>query len=93
MFRAMVAGDFNADGEMNLTDAVAHLTFLVGGGDAPGCAQAADSDDNGRLEVTDAIRTLDRLFRGGVPLADPVGECGVDPTPDGLDCEAYAPCE
>ena len=47
----------------------------------------------GRLEVTDAIRTLDRLFRGGEPLADPVGECGVDPTADGLECEAYSPCE
>ena len=86
-------GDYNADGETNLTDAVAHLNFLVGGGEAPTCARAADSDDNGRLEVTDAIRTLDRLFRGGEPLADPVGECGVDPTADGLECEAYSPCE
>ncbi|HZN58941.1 MAG TPA: hypothetical protein VFD71_12755, partial [Planctomycetota bacterium] len=57
------------------------------GGTLP-CPDAADADDNGRLEITDPIRILSFLFLGGDALPPPFGVTGPDPTPDDLDCEA-----
>ena len=41
---------------------------------------AADADDNGRLELTDAVRILNHLFLGGAaPLAPGPSTCGGAP--------------
>ncbi|MGE4652877.1 MAG: C10 family peptidase, partial [Myxococcota bacterium] len=50
-----VRGDTNSDGAINLTDGVIPLLFLFSGGDAPGCLDAADANDSGIMEITDAI--------------------------------------
>ena len=50
------------------------------------CQDAADGNDDGRLDVADAIFVLDHLFGGGAPLPPPFPEPGVDPTVDGLGC-------
>jgi hypothetical protein len=91
-----VRGDADSDGTIALTDAVRVLNFLFLSGPAPLCMDAADADDSGTLSITDAIRILGWLFTGGpAPPAPsppagspnyPPASCGVDPTPDELDC-------
>ena len=47
------------------------------------CTDAADSDDNGILDLTDAIYTLNHLFLSGPARAAPGPDtCGADPTAD-----------
>lgn len=84
--------DTNADGKLNITDAVSMLNFLFLGGPAPTCEDAADTDDSGRLNITDAVSTLNHLFLGGPEPPAPSAACGTDPTDDDLGCEAFAPC-
>ena len=79
-------GDGDADGDLNITDAIFVLNFLFSGGRAPSCPDAADTDDNGKIEITDPIRTLGFLFLGGGDPPPPGITCGVDPT--GADLEA-----
>jgi len=50
------------------------------------CADASDANDDGVINIADAIRLLGRLFADGPPLPPPYPEPGTDPTPDGLDC-------
>jgi hypothetical protein len=61
------------------------LAYLYQGG-ALECLDAADVDDNGKLEITDPIRLLTYLFLGGSPPPAPFPETGMDPTQDSLDC-------
>ncbi|MGE3166502.1 MAG: hypothetical protein AB7O52_16500 [Planctomycetota bacterium] len=56
----------------------------------PACADAADADDGGTLNIADAIWILNFLFASGPPPASPHPLCGVDPTPDGLNSCVYA---
>jgi hypothetical protein len=85
-------GDSDADGALQLTDAVFTLNHLFRAGPGPTCADAADADDNGAIEITDAILTLSHLFLGGPALAEPFGSCGSDSTPDELGCAVFSAC-
>lgn len=42
--------------------------------------------------MSDAVYLLSYLFTGGRPPEEPFAACGLDPTPDRLTCEEYAPC-
>ena len=44
------------------------------------------NDDNGKMNVGDAVGILRHLFRGAGPFPTPFPGCGVDETPDALDC-------
>ncbi|HVR75220.1 MAG TPA: hypothetical protein VMT52_12850, partial [Planctomycetota bacterium] len=101
--KRFVRGDANADGVINLTDAVAVLGYLFLGSEAPPCLDAADADDSGADQptLTDAVRILAWLFLGGLEPPPPTpsspsyapGDCGVDPTPDdGITCDDFAEC-
>ena len=79
-------GDANADGNLDLSDAVGTLGFLFLGASAPACEGAADTDDSGVIDVTDPIALLGHLFLGGREPAVPFPGCGDDPTEDGLTC-------
>ena len=68
------------------------LNFLFQRGESPPCLKAADSNDNGRLEVTDAIRVIRFLF-GGQGSFPPPATCGPDPSADVLGCESFPGCE
>ena len=67
--------------------------WLFLGSATPSCTDAADADDNGRNNITDAIQLLQFLFLGGPPPPAPGrDDCGVDPTADALsDCD-YQSC-
>jgi len=86
-------GDSNADGKVDLSDAVSTLGYLFLGSVAPGCLDAADADDSGDADITDAVYTLVFLFgSGGPPPAPGPFNCGADPTPCALGCPSGAPC-
>ena len=67
-------------------------SLFLGDGD-PGCDDACDSNDDGTVDISDAIATLGVLFLGNgvIPLPG-MKDCGVDPTDDGAGCEQYGEC-
>ena len=77
-------GDSNADGDVNLSDAVFTLGFLFQGGPPPACLESADTDNDGAVNISDGISLLGFLFQGGAPPAEP----GVPPAPCGPDSDA-----
>ena len=84
-------GDPSGDGSVDISDALAGLKHLFAG--APlACPKAADTNDNGELEMVDSIQLLDYLFRGSRAPAAPFKSCGADPTGDQLDCETGVSC-
>ena len=73
-------------------DPLALLNALFRGGPQPPCPDAADSDDDGSLGVTDAIYTLGWLFLAGPEFPGPGARaCGPDETSDGLEGCSYDP--
>lgn len=60
------------------------LSWLFQGGEEPGCQDAADADDSGTVDLTDAVYTLQHLFLGGDRPPYPRECCGLDPTWDEL---------
>ncbi|MFQ5655002.1 MAG: hypothetical protein ACE5GW_09760 [Planctomycetota bacterium] len=88
-----VRGDCNADGDVQIADAVFILTALFGVGATVPCADACDGNDDGHLDISDAIRVLVHLFLpGSPPPPPPFPGCGEDPTLDPLDCGDHPPC-
>jgi hypothetical protein len=85
-------GDVNADGALNLSDAVSLLEWLFRGGVEPSCRSAADANADGALNLTDAVTLLGHLFQAAGPLPEPAASCGPDPSRDPLRCEAFPPC-
>lgn len=81
--------DANDDGELNIADAIAVLSFLFQGGNDIHCLDASDADGNGLLEITDGIYLLRYLFLGGEAPPNPYGVCGGLPA---LGCERFAGC-
>ena len=65
------------------------LAFLFSGGVAPACGDAADANDDGRVDISDAVAVLGHLFLGAPePPAPGPRTCGSDPTADALErCE------
>lgn len=86
-------GDVNADGTVDLSDAIFALSYLFLGGDAPDCLETADANDGGGIDLSDAVYLLNFLFLNGPDPRPPFPACGLDVTPARLHCLAYAPCE
>ena len=87
-----IRGDANTDGQTDLGDAVALLSFLFNGLGQLGCHDAADVNDDGQIDVADPIALLAALFTAGSPPPAPGQSCGPDPTADLLRCESYEVC-
>ena len=72
-----------------LSDALKDLRFCFGRASVP-CAAACDTDGDGNpcTGVTDGVRLLMYLFRGGAPPPPPFPECGPgSPSDGGIGCE------
>ncbi len=81
-------GDANADGKIDIADAVKVLAYLFGGGATLACRDAADANDDGKVDIADAVKILAHLFAGAGPLPPPFPGCGVDPSSDNMvDCD------
>ncbi|MCA8960665.1 MAG: hypothetical protein KDC38_09140 [Planctomycetes bacterium] len=89
--RVFVRGDANQDGVVDISDAVTVLAQLfIAGTSPPECASTVDANDDGASDVSDVVFLLNQLFvPGALPLPPPHPDCGVDPTPDVLDCDRF----
>jgi len=79
---AFLRGDCNADGKIELSDAVCSLAWLFQGGATPDCIAATNTDGVGTVDLTDPIYLLNHLFLGGPPPVAPYPECGVGTLPE-----------
>ena len=74
---------------------MSHLIFILGalfgGQNTLECEDSGDNNDDGAINLADAIALLDHLFGMAGPLPDPMN-CGVDPTADALGCDMPAGC-
>lgn len=86
-----IRGDANTDGLIEISDVAFTLTHLFQGGEAE-CRDALDANDDGRVDLADGIFGLSYLFGSGELPPAPFAWCGVDPTPDGLDCASNVTC-
>ncbi len=64
-------GDANADGTIDLGDAVYILNYLFKGGPPPNPPDSGDANCDGMVELGDAIYLLNYLFKGGPPPGCP----------------------
>jgi hypothetical protein len=81
-------GNANADGLVDIADAVWILNQLFGSGPPSVCADAADANDSGGLDISDPLYLINYLFlasRAPPPAPGP-DLCGPDGTEDDLDC-------
>jgi hypothetical protein len=76
---------------VNIDDAVRVLEFLFVESSVVNCLKAADGNDDGRLNIADAVSILGYLFGGAGPLPLPFDACGYDPTADYL-CGCSSSC-
>ncbi|MEM7260679.1 MAG: hypothetical protein AAF488_01720 [Planctomycetota bacterium] len=83
-----IRGDFDGDGDNDLADGVGILSYLfVDGAAAPLCEDAADVNDDGAIDLIDAVYQLTHAVAGGTAPPSPYPACGVDLTFDFLGCE------
>lgn len=87
-----VRGDYDADGLLELEDALAGIYYSIGDRVPPTCEDAADVNDDGVIDVSDGVYTLGALFGDGEDPAAPYPGCGDDPTSDALGCASFAGC-
>ncbi len=90
--RGDVASDCG-DGQITMADGLLILNYFFEG--APLCClDAGDVDDSGVITLGDGLRLLNYFFSGDTTLAPepPFPDCGLDPTPDSLDCLWHKYC-
>ncbi len=76
-----------------MSDAITTIEFLfLGSPEHLACAKSADTNDDGTIDLSDAVALLGLLFLGAPAPPEPFGECGADPTQDELSCEEGGPC-
>jgi hypothetical protein len=82
-------GDANDDGRVSISDSHFIFSFLFRAGNRFECRKAADVDDSGVIDITDAVLILNHIFLGGSAPAAPFPSAGADATADELSCESY----
>ena len=84
-----IRGDFDRNSEVDLSDAVSIARYLFLGGTPPACMDAADSNDDGILDISDPVYLLFYLFiANSLPPPEPFPGAGNDPTfRDNLGCQ------
>jgi hypothetical protein len=81
-----IRGDADLSGRVDISDAIAVLSFLFLGGSLPGCLDASDVNDDRTLDITDPVGILGFLFLGAAVPRPPFPDCGLDPSPDRMAC-------
>ncbi len=88
---AFSRGDVNQDNFLDIGDPILVLLHLFKENVTAPCEKAADVDDSGVVDITDAIYELSFFYLGGSAPPPPFDRCGLDPTADALTCLA-SPC-
>lgn len=86
--RGYVNGDFTRD----ISDGISILVHLFQGTNEPTCYKAADTNDDGKYDLSDSVYLFSFLFVGRAPPPEPTDTCGVDPTEDELTCNTTVQC-
>jgi hypothetical protein len=87
-------GYVNPDDKFDIADGVYIINYLVRSGPEPTCLDAADVNDDGSVDVSDAMAAIFYLFQPSTaPNPDPApaapfAACGTDPTADEVGCAA-----
>ena len=81
-----VRGDINGDNNHTISDAILVIRGIFSGYHLT-CVEAADVDNNGNLNIADAIKLLVYLFGGGEAPPAPFDEPGPDQDGDTLSCD------
>ena len=77
----------NPSFSVGLADGIFILQGLFQGGAAPSCEDSADANDDGRINIIDAIQIFQFLIGNqGPTLPAPFTSLGTDPSGDGLGC-------
>lgn len=84
-----IRGDSFLNNIIDISDIIHCLIYIFVDGDAPFCMDAADANDDGNVDVADAIYTTGYLFLGGPMPPAPFTTAGEDPTPDALGCDIW----
>lgn len=79
--------DCDNNPSFNIADPIYLLRWVFLGGDEPDCTKACDLNDDGLVDSTDAIFSLQYMFIDGIPPESPFPLEGPDPTVDELQCE------
>jgi hypothetical protein len=85
-------GDVNSDGQVSIADAGMWGCILFCDFFPLQCDDAADTDDDGRIDIVDLVVLLSALFTAepqAEGIAPPYPEVGPDPTADSLGCGQY----
>jgi len=80
-----IRGDANGNGQIDPDDFTAIFEIIVRDS-VPGCADAADANDDGHVTPADLDYLNNYIFHDSAPPPPPFPNCGCDPTPDTLDC-------
>ncbi len=75
-----IRGDVNADGAINVADAIALLSGLFGTPSAILCGAAADVNNDGGQDIGDPVYLLTYNFSMGTEPPAPFPSCGIAPT-------------
>ncbi|MGE4615322.1 MAG: hypothetical protein AAEJ46_13390 [Planctomycetota bacterium] len=87
-----IRGECNGDDSITIADAIFLLGFLFNSGPAPTCQDACDINDDSGIDISDGVYLLAYLFSAGPNPQNPFPDCGIDPTLDALECDAFAAC-
>ncbi|MFQ5655649.1 MAG: hypothetical protein ACE5GW_13085 [Planctomycetota bacterium] len=82
-----IRADCTGDGVLNLVDVVRCLEIAFGLV-ATECPDVADVDDDGLLDIPDAMHLLNYLYMNGPVVPAPFPLCGGDASADALPCTA-----
>jgi len=61
----VLPGDFDASGSIDISDPVAIVTYIFGGGAAPSNVLIGDADCSGTIDITDAVYMIGYIFGDG----------------------------
>jgi hypothetical protein len=75
----MIRCDANADGKVNIADAVWIVAELFYGGPPTACREASDCNDDGLTDLSDVVYNIGYRFLGESPPPAPFPGCDVDP--------------
>jgi len=70
--KVFVRGDVNSDGRVDTTDIQQIARIVLPGDSTPACEKTLEADENGKVEIFDAMRVASSLFGGLGPLPAPL---------------------
>lgn len=87
-------GDCNADGAVDISDAIRNIYWLFGPSAEPSCLNACDANDDQKVDLVDPVFTLNYLFlKGSAPPIPGPAACGLERTVEGSPtCLSYTRC-